>query len=142
MAFLNGCASLPDRPELSPQSAIAPGTDAPLDRALAGAEAAAPGQAGFRLVIEGMEAFVIRMHSAKQAARTLDVQTYIWHADATGRYLAQALLAAADRGVRVRLLVDDLDARAKNAGFGRSPRTRTSRCGSSTHSRRAAAVCG
>jgi putative cardiolipin synthase len=65
-----------------------------------------------------MEAFVIRMHSARQAARSLDVQTYIWHADGTGRYLAQALLAAADRGVRVRLLVDDLDARAKNVGFG------------------------
>ena len=97
---------------------IAPGTEAPLDRAVAGAESQHAGEAGFRLVIEGMEAFVIRMHSAIQAARSLDVQTYIWHADATGRYLAQALLAAADRGVRVRLLVDDLDARAKNAGFG------------------------
>jgi putative cardiolipin synthase len=118
MAFLTGCASLPDRPVTSPQSAIAPGPDAPLDRSVAGAEAAHPGQAGFRLVVEGTEAFVIRMHSANQAARSLDVQTYIWHADATGRYLAQALLAAADRGVRVRLLVDDLDARARNAGFG------------------------
>jgi putative cardiolipin synthase len=117
-AFLPGCASLPDRPEISPQSAIPPGVDAPLDRAIAGAEARHVGQAGFRLVIEGMEAFVIRMHSAKQAVRSLEVQTYIWHADATGRYLAQALLAAADRGVRVRLLVDDLDARARNAGFG------------------------
>jgi putative cardiolipin synthase len=97
---------------------IAPGTDAPLDRAVAGAESQHAGEAGFRLVIEGMEAFVIRMHSASQAARSLDVQTYIWHADATGRYLAQALLAAADRGVRVRLLVDDLDARAKSSGFG------------------------
>ena len=116
--FLDGCASLPDRPEIPSQLAIAPGTDAPLDRAVADAEIQHPGQAGFRLVIEGMEAFVIRMHSARQAARSLDVQTYIWHADGTGRYLAQALLAAADRGVRVRLLVDDLDARAKNAGFG------------------------
>ena len=117
MAFIYGCASLPDRPETPPQSAIAPGTDAPLDRAVAAAEARHAGQAGFRLVIEGMEAFVIRVHSANQAARSLDVQTYIWHDDATGRYLAQALLAAADRGVRVRLLVDDLDARAKNDGF-------------------------
>jgi len=116
--FLDGCATLPDRPEIPSQLAIAPGTDAPLDRAVADAEGQHPGQAGFRLVIEGMEAFVIRMHSARQAARSLDVQTYIWHADGTGRYLAQALLAAADRGVRVRLLVDDLDARAKNAGFG------------------------
>ena len=118
LASLNGCASLPDRPQIAPESALAPGTDAPLDRALAGAEAGHAGQAGFRLVVEGMEAFVIRVHSANQAARSLDVQTYIWHADATGRYLAQVLLAAADRGVRVRLLVDDLDVRARSAGFG------------------------
>ena len=45
------------------------------------------------------------------------MQTYIWHADATGAFLANELLAAADRGVRVRLLVDDMDARAKNYGF-------------------------
>ncbi len=117
-AFLNGCASLPERPEIPPQSAMPPGTDAPLDRAVAGAEAEHAGQAGFRLVIEGMEAFVIRAQSATLATRSLDVQTYIWHDDATGRYLARVLLAAADRGVRVRLLVDDLDARAKNVGFG------------------------
>jgi putative cardiolipin synthase len=57
------------------------------------------------------------MQSARLAARSLDVQTYIWHSDLTGIYLAQQLLESADRGVRVRLLVDDLDARAKNDGF-------------------------
>jgi cardiolipin synthase C len=55
--------------------------------------------------------------SSGHAPRSLDVQTYIWHGDLTGAYLAQQLLAAADRGVKVRLLVDDMDARAKNAGF-------------------------
>src|SRR5262245_28736402 len=116
-AVLGGCASLPERPQLPAMNSIAPAAGAPLDRAIAEAEAQHPGAAGFRLVIEGMEAFVIRAQSARLAARTLDVQTYIWHADATGLYLAQTLLEAADRGVRVRLLVDDLDARAKNAGF-------------------------
>src|SRR5262245_47113296 len=58
------------------------------------------------------------MQSARLATRSLDVQTYIWHADLTGAYLGQVMLEAADRGVRVRLLVDDLDARAKNDGFG------------------------
>lgn len=52
------------------------------------------------------------------AARSLDVQTYIWHADLTGLFFANELIAAADRGVRVRLLLDDLDGRAKNAGLG------------------------
>ena len=41
------------------------------------------------------------------AASTLDVQYYIWHADLTGRLLLDALRRAADRGVRVRLLLDD-----------------------------------
>jgi putative cardiolipin synthase len=45
------------------------------------------------------------------------VQTYIWHSDGTGSVLGYRLLEAADRGVRVRLLVDDMDARAKNYGF-------------------------
>jgi putative cardiolipin synthase len=57
------------------------------------------------------------MYSAQVAARSLDIQTYIWHADMTGKMLAQRALAAADRGVQVRILIDDLDARAKNAGF-------------------------
>jgi putative cardiolipin synthase len=90
---------------------------APLDRAFTPQEAAHPGQSGFRLLIDGTEAFVVRMQTARMAARSLDVQTYIWHADLTGRYLAWQLLESADRGVRVRLLLDDMDARAKNAHF-------------------------
>ncbi len=112
-----GCAHLPDHPVLPVENAAVPGTDSPLDRALVDTEAQHPGESGFRLVVEGTEAFVLRAHSANLAARSLDVQTYIWHADATGMNLANRLLAAADRGVRVRLLVDDMDARAKNAGF-------------------------
>ena len=112
-----GCVSLPERPQLAPQISMPPGSDGPLDLAVSDIESLHAGEAGFRLVVEGMEAFVIRVQSATHAARSLDVQSYIWHADATGRYLAQALLAAADRGVRVRLLLDDLDSRAKNAGF-------------------------
>jgi len=80
-------------------------------------EDAHPGQSGFRLLSDGSEAFVVRVQSARLAARSLDVQTYIWHADLTGAYLGRALLEAADRGVRVRLLLDDLDARAKNDGL-------------------------
>ena len=58
-----------------------------------------------------------RLQSARIAGRTLDVQTYIWHDDTTGMYLVKELLEAADRGVRVRLLVDDMDARSKNLGL-------------------------
>jgi putative cardiolipin synthase len=113
----SGCAHLPDHPALPAEIAPPPALDAPLDRVLSAAETAHPGESGFRLVVEGTEAFALRAHSAQMAQRSLDVQTYIWHADATGLFLAQRLLEAADRGVRVRLLVDDMDARAKNAGF-------------------------
>jgi putative cardiolipin synthase len=117
LALTAGCAQLPEHPGLAPELARPIGEDGALDRILGPAEAQHAGQSGFRLVIEGMEAFAARAHSANLAARSLDVQTYIWHADTTGLYLAQQLLAAADRGVRVRLLVDDLDARAHNDGF-------------------------
>jgi len=94
---------------------LAEGTE--LDRLMEGPEAAHPGQSGFRLVSHGPEALALRARSALLAGRSLDVQTYIWHADLTGQYLAHRVLQAADRGVRVRLLVDDMDARAKNQGF-------------------------
>jgi putative cardiolipin synthase len=114
---LTGCASLAPRPELPPEAAVAEGSGAWLDELVAGAEAERPGQSGFGLMREGPEAFVIRSRSAAVAERSLDVQTYIWHADLTGGYLAYQVLAAADRGVKVRLLIDDMDARAKNYTF-------------------------
>jgi putative cardiolipin synthase len=51
------------------------------------------------------------------AVRSIDVQYYIWHDDLTGRVLAAELMRAAERGVRVRVLVDDIDARAKHELF-------------------------
>ena len=51
------------------------------------------------------------MTSAALAERSLDVQYYLWHNDLTGRTLAGELLRAADRGVRVRVLIDDVSAR-------------------------------
>lgn len=88
-----------------------------LDELVGQAEDARPGQSGFRLLREGPEAFVIRSRTAVLAGRSLDVQTCIWHADDTGAFLVKRVLEAADRGVQVRLLVDDLDARSKHYGF-------------------------
>ncbi len=114
---LAACASIEARPDLPIATAIPPGDNSALDRVTMDEEARHPGQSAFRLVIEGTEAFVTRAHSAHMAERSIDVQTYIWHADLTGLYLAHMLLDAADRGVKIRLLVDDMDARAKNMGF-------------------------
>jgi putative cardiolipin synthase len=117
LAAMAGCVQLPPRPDGPPVAALPAAEDGALTERIAPSEAAHPGQSGFRLVSDGTEAFVVRMQSARGAARSVDVQTYIWHNDLTGILLAQQLLETADRGVRVRVLVDDLDARAKNDGF-------------------------
>jgi putative cardiolipin synthase len=108
------CAPLPARPALPTEVAVpVADSDGPIDEMVAQAEARHPGQSGFRLVSDGREAFALRHLSARLAVRSIDVQTYIWHDDLTGRVLATALLDAAERGVKVRLLLDDMDARAK-----------------------------
>jgi putative cardiolipin synthase len=114
---LAACAGLEPRPELPVDTALPPGSGTALDGLIAEGEARRPGESGFRLVREGPEAFAIRSRSAALAGRSLDVQTYIWHDDLTGGFLAVQLLEAADRGVKVRLLVDDMDARSKNYAF-------------------------
>ncbi|MFV0276952.1 MAG: phospholipase D family protein [Parahaliea sp.] len=77
------------------------------------------GQSGFFPLEDGMDAFVARMALVARADRSLDVQYYIWHVDTSGTLLADALLKAADRGVRVRLLLDDLDTEGKDAILAR-----------------------
>jgi len=84
-----------------------------------------PEQSGARLLPDGLEAFAVRAHSTRLAHRSLDVQTYIWHDDATGRYIVRELVRAADRGVQVRVLLDDMDARPRDvtlATLDRHPR--------------------
>jgi putative cardiolipin synthase len=114
LLVLAGCAQLPARPELPYQAALPVAEGTRLDAEVAPAAARHPGASGFRLVADGMEAFALRGYSARAAGRSLDIQTYIWHDDLTGRLLAAEVLAAADRGVQVRILLDDLDARAKS----------------------------
>lgn len=89
--------------------AAVPAGDTALEKLLADEIAAHPGESGFRLLAIGMEAFLMRTALADAAQRTLDLQYYIYRDDDTGALLTQALLKAADRGVRVRLLVDDLN---------------------------------
>jgi len=67
-----------------------------------------PGESAAYPLAEGMDAFVARVALVKLATKTLDLQYYIWHSDETGHLLAGYLLEAADRGVYVRLLLDDV----------------------------------
>lgn len=65
-------------------------------------------RSGAGLVPDGISAFALRALAARKAVRSLDLQYYIWRDDFTGRLLAREVLAAADRGLRVRLLLDDV----------------------------------
>ena len=67
-----------------------------------------PGKSGFRLLDRGDDAFLARLAMIEAAEKTLDAQYYVWRSDATGTVLLERLMAAADRGVRVRILVDDM----------------------------------
>ncbi len=72
------------------------------------------GTAGFEMMSDGREAFLARLAAIEAAQRTLDLQYYIWSDDVVGTTIADRLLAAADRGVRVRLLLDSAsDAQAE-----------------------------
>lgn len=70
-----------------------------------------PDESCLMLLQNNLDAFAIRAITAYEAGRSLDLQYYIWHDDLTGRLLANEILVAADRGVRVRILLDDINAR-------------------------------
>src|SRR4051812_19190758 len=69
------------------------------------------GESAFLPLPSGVDALLTRIVLADAAQRTLDAQYYIWRDDLTGRHFANALLRAADRGVRVRVLIDDVGSR-------------------------------
>jgi cardiolipin synthase C len=66
-----------------------------------------PGLSGFSLLSHGRDAFIVRLALADLAERRLDMQYYVWDGDTTGRIIVDHVMRAANRGVRVRLLVDD-----------------------------------
>lgn len=94
---------LPPRPE----SRALDGAGTRLGEGLGRMAAAHPGKSGVLLLPDGRESLAARGTLARVATRSLDLQYYIWHADISGQMLLGELLAAADRGVRVRLLLDD-----------------------------------
>jgi len=108
-----GCATLPpgaDYPKAT-SSALAHPEHTRLGRQFEGAAHEHDGKSGFRLLSVGVDGFLIRAQMISAAARTLDLEYFIFRQDETGQLLADALLRAADRGVRVRLLIDDAETR-------------------------------
>jgi putative cardiolipin synthase len=107
IALQAGCSGLPSLAGRTASTALTDTASTPLGLAVAPLVAAHPGQSGVYALAEGRDAFAARAVLAHAAKRSLDVQYYIWRNDITGVLLFDALRAAADRGVRVRLLLDD-----------------------------------
>ncbi len=110
LAALGAWAWRPKLPTLEGRSAstvLRDTADTRLGRSIEPLVGARPGQAGIVALAQGRDAFAARSLLADAADKTLDVQYYIWHADMSGTLLFEALHRAADRGVRVRLLLDD-----------------------------------
>ncbi len=98
---------LPDITDRTDSAALAPPADAPLVTSVMEQWADHPGKTGVTPLGRGADAFAARMLLADAAQSSIDAQYYIWRGDLTGSLLLDALRRAADRGVRVRLLLDD-----------------------------------
>jgi putative cardiolipin synthase len=110
-AFVVACTTLPpgaDFPKVV-SSALTHPEETRLGRRFDDAAREHGGNSAFRLLSVGVEGFLVRAQMIGAAEWTLDVEYYIFRQDETGQLLTDALLRAADRGVRVRVLVDDGD---------------------------------
>jgi cardiolipin synthase C len=108
---LGGCAGLPpgaDFPKVA-SAALAHPEETRLGGQFASAAREHGGTSGFRIITVGIDGFLTRVQMIDAAERTLDLQYFIFRGDETGRLLTEAVLRAADRGVRVRVLIDDGD---------------------------------
>lgn len=107
--IMMGYNSLPPLKDRTAAKALPSDTarTSPLGQIISPQASAHPGQSGIHPLQDPHDAFAARMVLTQAAQHTLDIQYYIWRKDLTGTLLFAALLAAADRGVHVRLLLDD-----------------------------------
>ena len=115
--WFTGCATLPSDAQRPVSTALTDNSSTRLGKAVAARALAAStrNDSGFALVGTADLAFTSRMTLIRAAQKTLDLQYYAVHADATTERLFDALKEAANRGVRVRILLDDFNTAGENA---------------------------
>ncbi|TVP93495.1 MAG: phospholipase D family protein [Pseudomonadaceae bacterium] len=107
-SLVYGCATHLPQHDMPPSFVLPAQDDAPLARYLDDRLVAPDVWSAFNPLYEGKDALAARLYLIDQARSGIDLQTYIYAGDTTGQLIAAHLLQAADRGVRVRLLVDDI----------------------------------
>lgn len=114
---LSGCAILPDNSSRIHSSAMTDTQNTQLGKIYAKAPERVEGENAFVLLGNGLDAFVARALLAQFAERSIDTQYYMLHGDHVGSLFVEQLWQAADRGVRVRLLLDDIDEGHRDFGI-------------------------
>ncbi|HSY07258.1 MAG TPA: phospholipase D family protein [Steroidobacteraceae bacterium] len=111
LTLLGACASLPPGSHYpkAHSEALSDGTSTRLSQEIAVTVRNHAGRSGFRIINVGVDGFLMRLEMINAAERTLDLQYFIFREDESGHLLSDALVKAADRGVRIRILVDDGD---------------------------------
>src|SRR5450759_2978754 len=118
LLLLAGCVGLPQHVIKYRSEALRSPQSTTLGRiAEESAEGIPANLSGIRLLTSGEEAFDSWIALADRAERTLDIQYYIIHQDDSARTLLRHVREAADRGVRVRVLVDDLNTAGEDRRF-------------------------
>lgn len=116
--FLTGCASLPENINQVESYAFTDTEKTSLGKFTQGhRDQTENNEDGFILLKSGLDAFVARAALAEKAERSLDVQYYLYHEDLIGHLFSGVLWRAAERGVRVRLLVDDMSMHGRDAAI-------------------------
>ena len=110
------CAGLPTNFERSETYAFSDTGDTKFGKVVSVDSTMHPGKSGFLLLGNGLDAFVARAILCAGAERSIDVQYYLYHDDLVGRLFTYQLVLAADSGVRVRLLVDDMGLADRDLG--------------------------
>ena len=108
LLILEGCATIDFDYPRAASTALSDTDDTQLGRTISPFADDHPGQSGFYPLSDGVDALAARIVLAERAERSIDVQYYLIKNDLTGRAFIHSLLRAADRGVRVRLLLDDI----------------------------------
>ena len=117
---LTGCATVDfDYPKVE-SSAIEPTDtlDTALGRQVTGLVADhSEDESGFHVISDGKEALALRLHMMEEAEHTIDAQYFLIYDDLIGRVFVNAMLRAANRGVRVRFLLDDVLSKGLDPGL-------------------------
>jgi len=118
IAVTTGCGTLPRNPPRPHTQFLPAATDGLLSQTHSDVvKTLQQGESAFLLVDSNCDALQWRLALVDQATTSIDLKVFIWQDDETGRLLLSRILAAADRGVRVRLLVDDMPVTSSDASL-------------------------